>query len=461
MQRPFDEETYRVSDLCAEIKLFVGEAFPSVWVRGEVQRIHRSRAGHLYFELIDKGDSDHLEGRLDGVIWRGDLARIERQLASVGVELSENAELRVLGRLDLYPPQGRLQFIIRQVDPSFSLGKVEQLRRQTLHDLAAQGLIDQNRELALPEVPLKVALVASVESAGYHDFLATLAESGWGFQIARFDAVVQGEHAPASIEQAIGLAAGTDADVVVVVRGGGAKSDLYAFDTLPVAAAIAGCSKPVLVGLGHQIDLSVSDRVANTSLKTPTRAASFLVEQMNERAVQVRSLAVRISTIASKRINTEARLLSRQGFRISRGLQRITGAESSLQRIAGRLRSTSEHRISMEHYRLQQIVGRVPAASMRRVDAGVSLASVVEQRIVSQAQLRTRAAHRQLTSYARLASELAPERLLIRGFSITRDSAGRVVRSTKDVTVGDTVLTKLAEGALRSTIDSMENDDGR
>lgn len=459
MRQTVAEGTYRVSELCEELKLFVGEAFPRLWVQGEVQRLNRSRAGHVYFELVEKGDGQDIRAKLDAVIWASDMRLVDAQLRRAGVTLEDGVELRLLGGMDLYPPQGRLQLRVRRVDPDFLLGRVERQRRETLRQLVEKGLVDRNRQRPLPAVPLRLALVTSVASAAYHDFVTTLAESGWGFTVQVVDTVVQGSDAPAAVASALDRAGRTGVDAVVLVRGGGARSDLHAFDTTPIAMAIATCPLPVIVGLGHQIDVSVSDQVAHTSTKTPTGAASFLVERVDAANAARVEVGQRIVTAARNRVEREGRRLARSGLRVTRSLERITGARGRLRDLTVRLRLAGRRRLDGGHERWKRVCDRLPAAGNRRVVAGSEQLRQVARRLVVGCTGRTRTARRQLEAQERLVVQLSPQRLLERGFSIARTAAGVVVRSQTQLELGDRLLTRLADGTVGSRVEDKEEQD--
>ena len=280
MALPRFETTYSVAELGREIKALLGAAFESVWVAGEVQRAKLSSAGHLYFELIEPGEKAGLAGRLDAVVWKGELGRVRRALTATGQELADGLLLRCRVTVDFYPPGGRLQLQVREVDPVFGLGELERRRRETIAALEASGLATRNRALPFPPLPLAIGLVTSAGSAAYHDFLATLAESGYAFRVAFAHAAVQGREAEREVPAALARLGELPLDCIALVRGGGSRTDLAAFDSQAIAEAVARAPLPVLTGLGHEIDQSVADLVAHTAAKTPTKAAELLVERL-------------------------------------------------------------------------------------------------------------------------------------------------------------------------------------
>ncbi|MFL6242013.1 MAG: exodeoxyribonuclease VII large subunit, partial [Acidimicrobiia bacterium] len=282
-----DEPTLSVTELNTTIRDAIRGAIPeNVWVRGEVQGFRESRAGHVYFQLVEKDERrNRVQAALDVALFRSHLMTVHAALRKVpGVELADDVEVRVKGHIDVYPPTGRLQLIMTGIDPVFTAGALAANRDRVLRQLEAEGLLRANAAHALTEVPLRIGLVTSAASAAYHDFLEELDASGFAFRVGVCDVRVQGANAPRRVVWALRrLARIADAfDAVVVVRGGGSRADLAPFDSDDVARAIAAMPVPVLTGIGHEIDRSVADEVAHTASKTPTACAQVLVERVME-----------------------------------------------------------------------------------------------------------------------------------------------------------------------------------
>ena len=312
-----------------------------MWVAGEVARCKQGARGHVYFELIEKGEHDSIVGKLDAVIWNADFQRVKRMLAATGQRLADGVQIRCRGNLDFYGAAGRLQLTIREVDPAFTLGLLELRRRETLAALEAAGLMARNRALALPELPLALALVTSEGSAAYHDFLSGLRESGYGFRVLFVHAAVQGRDSEREVVSALRTLAALQAttartattainamriDCAVLIRGGGSKTDLAAFDSRAIAEAIALAPFPVLTGLGHEIDRSIADLVAHTALKTPTKVAEFLVGRVArlDDAVEELRRALRRDALAPLARAREALGRAERGVSLAR--LRLAGA---------------------------------------------------------------------------------------------------------------------------------------
>lgn len=445
-------ETYSVGLLCAEIQEILSTAYDSVWVVGEVQRLRRSQRGHQYLELIEKGVDDEIVGKLESVIWRNSANQIRRQLAAGGQEIAEGQQIRLRGNLDFYGPFGRLQFVVREVDPVFGAGLLAQRRRKTIAALQAAGLFTRNRELPLSEVPLKVGLVTSDQSAAYHDFMTTLHESGYGFHVHFVHAAVQGKDSAREVTSALSLLAGIPLECVAVVRGGGSQTDLASFDSEQIATAIAQAPLPVLTGIGHEVDVTIADMVSHSALKTPTKAAEFLVGRVagSERAIA----------------HVAGALALKAALPLRRARERVIRAERAVQLTNYRLRSTRQRLLALERWLVRTAQRRLVLAPPQVEAKGMQIVRKCEQAIERRRRdpeylalaivARSKghvATHRaRLVGWKKLISQLGPDKTLVRGFAIARDGKGRLLRDSKKLRVGEQVYTQLAKGRFTSEV---------
>lgn len=428
-------------------------AWSSVWVAGEVQRVRPHRNGHLYLELVEKGERDSVTGSLSGVIWRGQLARIRRALQSAGVEFTEGVQIRCHGGLDFYPPHGRVQFIIDDVDPVFTEGRLEQRRRETLKALEAAGLLERNRERPLSILPLRVGLVTSEGSAAFHDFLTTLRQSGYPFEVSFVHSLVQGREAERQIVSAMEALSRQHLDCIALIRGGGSRSDLSVFDAKAVAEAVATCPLPVLTGLGHEIDLSIADRVAHTALKTPTGVGEFLNQ--------------RVADVDRRLGQIEDRLVARSRERLRQGEQRLHGAWQSIRSLAHRVAILDERTLRLSDALRRSAQARLRSASAtvaatrrvlaRRAFLGLQRGRSAPERVASAlaraGRARLHEARTRLEGWSRLVEQLSPERTLSRGFSVTRVVGGAALRESKKAPPGSRIETQLYRGRLVSRVE--------
>ena len=450
---PYREETYSVSELCGEIRELVAGTFPEVWVSGEIQRLKSSRAGHLYFELIEKGTDDDIVGKLDVAVWRTYNRQVQARLGRAGAVLAEGQEIRCLGRVDFYERGGRLQLIVSDIDPAFTLGRLELRRRETIEALRRAGLTELNKGLALPRVPLDVALVTSHESAAYHDFLSTLTESPYGFRVTFIHASVQGAPAEGELASALRLAAELPVDSIALVRGGGSRADLAVFDSRGVAEAVARAERPVLAGLGHETDQSVVDLVAHAGLKTPTKVAEFLVERVAGSETRLDRIGVDLRHHALGHLRGARELLGRAEGSIERVRLRLSSARKRWEYLGQGLRRASSASLSRSRREQQAILDRLAAAAPRLVDRRGALPQQISARLLPAARRRLVAGQARIEAYERLCAGLAPSRVLRRGFSITRDDTGRVVRQAAELRKGARIKTQLADGEVASRVE--------
>ena len=420
---------------------------------GEVNRIREHRSGHFYFELIEKGDDDQITGKLEAVSWRNDYRRIKQVLAASQQAISEGQTIRCRGRVDFYAPFGRLQFVVREVDPVFTIGMLARRRRETLAALSQAGLLERNRGLVLSDLPLKVGLVTSHESAAYHDFLSSLRESGYGFQVIFVHAAVQGRDAERELVSAIDSLGRSGVDCLVLIRGGGSRSDPAVFDSRSVSEAIAHAPIPVLTGLGHEIDQAIADLTSHTAFKTPTKVAEFLVErvQIAERRVIESGRALGRASLEKLRQGRETLGRAERGLALASW--RLARERSELRHLAQQIPRAASRYLEGSRRKLGEMPRRISAAAPLPFERNRHQATRLAERIASRSELRLRELQERLTGWQRLCVQLAPERILERGFSITRDGGGKVLTDPAQVAAGQQVISQLAGGRLSSRVE--------
>ncbi len=276
-----------IGSLYEEVEGALNAAFPRkrhLWVRGEIQHISDHRSGHLYMDLVDPGDDGARRDRARGgeptlkvKCWRSSWAPLRHALAKEGIELAEGMVVVLRGSLDLYRAKGEISLILVEIDVTALLGRMAAQRAALLRNLEAEGLLRRNAALRVPELTMHVGLIASPGTEGCQDFLGQLTGSGFGFRISHVRVSVQGPGAPAAIARALKMLSRSDCDIIAMVRGGGARADLAAFETELVARAVAGTAKPVYTGIGHTGDETVADIVAARACITPTECGHQIV----------------------------------------------------------------------------------------------------------------------------------------------------------------------------------------
>jgi exodeoxyribonuclease VII large subunit len=424
--------TFSVGELAEAINDQMRRGFSDgVWVRGEIDGL-RNSGPHTYFALVEDGEN----GR--AVLNVSLFAPMKRNLTPLlkrsRLELANGMKVRIFGHLDFYAPTGRLGLKMAGIDPRFTLGELSQARDQVVRRLVASGLFDANRRHRLAPAPLRVGVVTSVGTAAWHDFRDELDRSGFGFQLRVCDTRVQGEWAVSTVAASIRtLGRRGDVDCVVVIRGGGARNELATFDAEPIALAIATCPVPVLTGLGHEVDRSVADDVAHTALKTPTACAGHLIDAVHEYVTTVEERWAAIAAVARHELVATTSALSDRAHRIARRTH--AAVERADERLATR-------------------VDRVRSAPARRLDAARHRADADRGRLLRTAPRLLIGEERHLDAAASRLALLDPVNLQRRGWSITRDGNGRVVRSHADVAAGAVLVTELADGTVTSRVES-------
>lgn len=357
-----------------------------VWIEGEIEGLKKPNP-HLYFSLIENVDGKKAQANIN--LFAGNLRAIQTKLRQQGLELKDGLRVRLYGIPDYYAPFGKLSIKVEDIDTQFTVGDVAAKREALLKALLEKGVHKLNKRRPVPLVPLRLGVVSSSQAAGWADAERQLLESGYGFSVSFIDVRVQGDDAPPQVVAALNtLSRRDDIDVVLLMRGGGSKSDLAAFDDERIALAISQCRHPVFTGLGHQIDTSIADVMAHTAHKTPTACAQAVIALVEDF----------LSDLASAQ--NQLRLLT--GNSLLRARNRVALA---VERLITRPRNALER---------QKQVLEMRAATVRLLDPAVTMA---------------------------------------RGWSITRDSSGNVVRSTDQVSTDDVLVTSLAQGTITSRVE--------
>lgn len=406
-----ETHTHSVAELNARISDALRDAFgDQVWVQGEIHNWKTSARGHAYFTLVEPGTlGQPSEATLSVVCFAGNRRGVEHVLAKAGgLALGDGLEVRIRGEVVFYPPQGRIQLRMTAIDPRHTLGRMAADRERLIRALAAEGLLDRNRQLRLAPVPLRVGVITSEGSAAAHDLLEELAASTYGWQVSLIDTRVQGVDAVDEIVGALRTAARMDLDLVALVRGGGSRSDLVAFDHETVARTIAAMPVPVLTGIGHEVDESVADRVAHRSFKTPTACAAHLCDTV---------------TAYLDRCDDAWRSLA------ARSLDVLDRHDASVRSAAARIASGARTTLELGAARLVELQAGMAREPERALDR----------------------AERHVESLHRHVGALDPARVLARGWSITRDADGALVRSAASLEPGTALSTRVSDGTILST----------
>lgn len=406
-----------LKQLQQQIKSAVEGALPlPVWIVAEVAELKVNYSGHCYMELVEKSESKRganstPTAQARAVIWRSQWAMISPYFRQqTGSDLQ--AGMKIMARVMVsYHELYGLSLQISDIDPSYTLGEVERQKQLTISQLKADGVWDMNRELSMPYLVQRIAVVSSAAAAGYRDFMNELREGGYAFRCDLYDAVVQGNAAEESICAALEEVALKQElyDAVVVIRGGGSASDLSCFNSYRLCSYVAQFPLPVLTGIGHDKDTSVADMVAHTPLKTPTAVAAWLTDRMARIEGWLEDMSVQLKTLATAMTKREELRLERLSAEIK--LQAATycqRAEARLELMREQLFSLVERRLEREKSRLEVM--------QRSVEA------------------------------------LSPKRIMELGFAVVR-SGGKVLKRVGDAEAGAPIEVELADGTIKARIE--------
>jgi exodeoxyribonuclease VII large subunit len=431
------KEYLRVSELNRLIQDVIHAGFPQpLWVCGEVQGYDRNRGKtHIFFELVEKApDSDSIVAKIGLVLFGGRKPYIDDilQKSENAFSLKDDIEVKFACSIDFYPPHGAVRLVVESIDPTYTLGKLAQEKQRLVALLKARGTLDKNKQTELSVVPLRIGLITADDSAAYNDFVSELAGSGFGYRIYLRNALMQGRGAEKDICAAIGELGRLDGlDAVVVTRGGGSIADLSCFDSRVIAEKISECPLPVLSGIGHEINVSVTDLAAHTFAKTPTAIARFLVNRVQ----------VFLEALEEKR----RRII--EGAR-----EKIAGEKRRLKDDAVNLQNGTRAFVKDHHERLirvRETVRQRPPVLLK----GYRRALDHAQEVLRKASETCLAGHRgKVDHYQKLVDMVHPANTLKRGFSITRTKDGKVLKSVGAVSLKAELMTELADGVVTSVV---------
>lgn len=404
------------------------------WVEAELSEARESN-GHCYMELVQKEEQSNTPvARASAKCWRSTWQLVRPHFERVtGERLHAGMKVLLQVYAQFHETYG-FSWIVTDIDPTFTLGDMARRRQEIIRVLKEEGVFELNKELALPLFAQRIAVISSATAAGYGDFCDQLAANPYGFRFepVLFPAVMQGERVEQSVITALNMInEDIDSyDCVVIIRGGGAVSDLSGFDSLALAENIANFPLPVITGIGHERDESVADMVAHTKVKTPTAAAALLTDNLKSVADRISGAQDRIVNAVRRRMETERMRLDRVADSIPVLFSLVNAAQQSLlDGLAVRLRSAAGQLIDRCSHNIDMMSSALPTSVSRRI--------MVERHRLDILQNRTEA--------------LDPERLLRRGYSITLHN-GHALLDGRTLNEGDIIETRLACGTVMSAV---------
>ena len=416
-----------VSELTRRLQEVLEDRFPAVWVEGEISNFRLYGSGHAYFTLKDA------DAQVRAVLFRNRGRRIK-------FEPADGLHVMAFGSIEVYPQRGEYQLVIELLEPK-GLGALQLAFEQLKTRLQAEGLFDQARKRELPRFPRKIGLVTSPSGAAIRDMLRVIGRRFGELHIVIAPCRVQGEGAAEEIAQGLrDLNALGGVDVIIVGRGGGSLEDLWAFNEEVVARAIAGSKAPVVSAVGHEVDFTIADFVADLRAPTPSAAAELVVREKQAVVDSLGQLRARLERFAARPLRDLERRVDELTARLRREMRGELGRANHRVVLATRALRASDPvaRVANDRHRLESLQSRLITSLTRRCD---------------------RARYGLRTAVGRLDS-LSPLAVLGRGYSLTRTPTGEVVHSPAQVHVGDAIRVLLHRGSLDARVtDTREQDD--
>ena len=429
-------KTLSLFELNSLVRMTLEQAMPNdYWVEAELSEA-REWGGHCYLELIQKEERGNTPvAKASAKCWRQTWTVLKPYFErTTGQTIHAGMKVLLKVYAQFHENYG-FSWIVTDIDPTYTMGDMARKRQDIIRQLKEEGVFELNKELRLPMFAQRVAVISSANAAGYGDFCNQLANNEYGFcfHTELFAAVMQGEQVEPTVIAALNSinARADDFDCVVIIRGGGATSDLSGFDTLALAENVANFPLPVITGIGHERDESVLDMVSHTRVKTPTAAAAFLIDNLAQVFHQLEDMSETIAVIVRRRMTIE---------------------RMRLERLSGQIPVLFSVYKTRQGARLDNLHARLFAAVRQHVQTRLSAISALEQKLPILTGRRLMAEKHRLQLCEEKTRSLDPALLLRRGYSITL-LGGKVLRDAHDAKPGDELETRLEKGTLRSVVD--------
>jgi len=432
-----------VAELGRVLQSTIEEAHAApIWVQGEVSGVRAAPSGHVYFALKDERE----EAAIDTVMYRTNVTARARRL------LAEGARVRVRGRPTFWAPRGRLQFIIDRAEPDGKGALLEALERLK-EKLAAEGLFARERKRPLPAEPRIVGVVTSANGAVIHDICKVAFRRG-GASILLSPATVQGPSAEASIVYALQLLQRVrGVDVIIVGRGGGSSDDLRAFNEESVARAVAACRVPVVSAVGHEVDVTLTDFVADARAATPSQAAEMVVPDARTRRELLEHTGSRLKRAMRSRMNEEQARLGRLERKLGDPRLAIATQKRTLDEGVARMQRALARLVEARKVALARIEPRLSALHPGRVIVRERTElERYEQRLLHSARKALSLRAGALSGLAGRLDAMSPLKVLGRGYAIATLANGHALRSVDEVAVGERITVRLERGRLDAEV---------
>ena len=437
MDRSPDKQALSLVELNQRIRMTLEQAFPDTyWVRAEMSDVRENGAsGHCYLEFIEKDPrSGQLLAKVRGAIWAKTFRLLKPYFEmETGQRFVSGLKVLVRVTVDFHELYG-LSLTVVDIDPAYTLGDMARKRLEIIRQLQEEGVFELNKELPLPLLPRRIALISSPTAAGYEDFMNQLTHNraGYPFYVKLFPALMQGERTEESVIAALDRIYAHQElfDVVALLRGGGATSDLNSFDSYLLAANCAQFPLPILTGIGHERDDTVVDLVAHTRLKTPTAVAEFLIARMDQAAQTVEELQQTMTQSASVRLLQEKQRLQSYATRFPALVgQRMERNRTLLHQLGAKLPTMAQGFVERKRAMVDRLVMQLRNATTTHLAEKQRFLQLQEQ-------------------FVRMAS---PDYILRRGYSLTLRE-GKIIKRAEELQAGEELTTRFMDGEVKRII---------
>ena len=437
IDRSPDKQALSLVELNQRIRMTLEQAFPDTyWVRAEMSDVRENGAsGHCYLEFIEKDPrSGQLLAKVRGAIWAKTFRLLKPYFEmETGQRFVSGLKVLVRVTVDFHELYG-LSLTVVDIDPAYTLGDMARKRLEIIRQLQEEGVFELNKELPLPLLPRRIALISSPTAAGYEDFMNQLTHNraGYPFYVKLFPALMQGERTEESVIAALDRIYAHQElfDVVALLRGGGATSDLNSFDSYLLAANCAQFPLPILTGIGHERDDTVVDLVAHTRLKTPTAVAEFLIARMDQAAQTVEELQQTMTQSASMRMLQEKQRLQSYATRFPALVgQRMERNRTLLHQLGAKLPTMAQGFVERKRAMVDRLAMQLRNATTTHLTEKQRFLQLQEQ-------------------FVRMAS---PDYILRRGYSLTLRE-GKIIKRAEELHVGEELTTRFMDGEVKSII---------
>lgn len=450
---PFDDEPVRpgpalsVTELTSQLKRLVERSFAAVAVEGEISNCRQWSSGHIYFTLKDD------RAQLRAVLFRGTTRTLRFQL-------EDGMHVVARGRVSVYDAKGEYQLVCDALEPR-GVGALQVAFEQLKKALAAEGLFDAGRKRPLPLLPRRIGVVTSLDGAAIVDILRVLTSRHPTARVVISPARVQGEGASRDLIRALrAVARVPDIDVVIVGRGGGSAEDLWAFNDEGLARAIAACPVPVISAVGHEVDFTIADFVADVRAATPSNAAEIVVERADVFCARIDRAVHRLQSVMRLNLGRRAQRADRLQVALGHWPVTVVMHGRECQQLALRLPHAAARRLGKLQQRLDVLQHRLARRDARRVAAALRARVVgAENRLAQLALTRRHAAAARAGELAAQLQALSPLAVLGRGYAVCWNaSRTSIIRSSRNVRPGDAVQVTLADGSLGCRVEDARED---